>query len=168
MYLRTTLLIIVLVISLLSGAFAAIGNGNELALDVVLASTVSNRSELISGAIGKLYFFRYLRITEREDGYVDERQVIRMKTVEPSSQMNVLFTVRKQASLKKANPLTKGSGIAVTGRIRTVEFHENRKIVVLDPVIVRHADRLKPVVGKEMLHEVDPDAYRKTKTERAK
>ena len=167
MNLRTTLLIIVLVIRP-SGAFAAIENGNELALDVALASTASNRSELINGAIGKLHFFRYLRITEREDGYVDGRQFIRMKTVEPSSQMSILFTVRKPTSLKKLNPLAKGSGIAVTGRIKAVEFHETRKIVALASVIVRHADRLEPVVGKEMLHEVNPDAYRKPKTEERK
>jgi hypothetical protein len=162
---RTTFPIIALILSMQAVTFAAIENGNAFALDVALAPTATDRADLIDGAMGKLYFFRYLRITEREDGYVDGRRFIRMRTVEPSSQMSIHFIVRKPVSLKKANPIAKGTGIAVTGRIKAVEFHDKRQIVVLDPVIVRHADRLKPVVGKEMLHEVDPDSRRKTKAE---
>jgi len=159
---------IVLILSLRTGDLEAIENGNELALDIGRAPTPLERTTMIENAIGKLFFFRYLHIKERKDGDLEGRRFIRMRTVEPSSDVHIDFVVRKRQSLKKANPIRKGQGIAVTGRIKTIAVTNAQKIIVLDPVIVRYADRLSPVVEKEMLHEVDPDAPKTAITKESK
>ena len=82
--------------------------------------------------------------------------------------MYIDFVVRKPIYLKKAEPIGKREGIAVTGRIKTVDFTDTQTTIVLNPVVVRYADRLSPVVGKEMLHGVDPDARSGTETEGGK
>ena len=71
--------------------------------------------------------------------------------------LNVRFVVVKSESLKllRGDPPTKvGEAIAVTGVVRGL----GTNTIVLNPVIVRHKDRLQPKRGKEMLYEVDPTA----------
>jgi len=132
-----------------------VDNGNDLALEFSTAKDV-HRKEIAEEATGKIFFFRYLRISNLEKGQTRGLPFIRMNTVEPSSDVRVDFTVRKKVSLKKADPLKTGEAIAVTGRIKSIGSMTNT--IVLEPVIVRYKDRLSPKVGKELLSELDSDA----------
>ena len=89
-----------------------------------------------------------------------------MSTVEPSSDMIVDFTVKKKVSLRKADPVQTNEAIAVTGRVKLMDEKGNR--ILLEPVIVRHKDRLSPKVGIELLYEVDPAARKGSDTSTGK
>lgn len=141
-------------------------SGNDLALAFSTAEE-ADRPEIEKEALNRLYFFRYLRIAELEKGEeAGGAPYIRMQTVEPSSDMLVEFTVRKSVSLRKAQPLTEGDCVAVTGRVQELEAGENR--IRLDPVIVRYKDRPAPTRGQERLYEIDPDARKGSDTSTGK
>jgi len=133
---------------------AETSNGNDFALYYSEAKTPAERKTILDEASGNPHFFRYLQImemTQRPDGAVD------ITAFEPASYMDVRFTVNKPVSLKtlKADPASKiGDAIAVTGVVRGIDTNT----IVLNPVIVRHKDRLSPKRGKEMMYEVDPSA----------
>lgn len=142
-------------------------SGNDLALDFASASAVE-RKRLARDADEHLFFFRYLRITEIERGETDGRPFVRMNTVEPSSDMQVAFTVRKQVSLRKVREqgIGRDDGIAVVGRVTNI--NQQAGCVFLGQVIVRYKDRLLPKTGKELLHEVDPAARKGSDTSSGK
>jgi hypothetical protein len=85
------------------------------------------------------------------------RARIAITAFEPSSLMDISFNVTQPVSLSilRENPVSRpGDAIAVTGRI--VATNPAPHALTLDPVIVRHKDRLSPAAGREMLCEVQP------------
>jgi hypothetical protein len=84
---------------------------------------------------------------------------ILLKTREPSSNMQVTFLVQKSISLSvlQKDPATKvGDAVAVIGVVESAD--PVKRVMVLNPVIVRYKDLLAPKVGKEMLEERDSSA----------
>jgi hypothetical protein len=138
-----------------------VDSGNVLALDFATGNDAARR-EISEEAVGNIYFFRYLKIEHIEKARESGAEVIRMATIEPSSDMAVQFVVRKKVSLEKAAPLQVGEAVAVTGRVR--DLGKTANTIVLDPVIVRYKDRLQPKRGVERLYEVDTDARRSENT----
>lgn len=150
---------VILWLALSSGAGAATSNGNEFALAFKEAKTPAAKASVLEEAQGRPHFFRYLQIMEMEPVTVEERPSIRITAFEPSSYMDVKFTVTMPVSLSllREEPASKvGDAIAVTGRLTGIE--EGKNAILLATPIVRHKDRLSPAVGKELLCEVDPGA----------
>lgn len=146
-------------------AWAGTDSGNDLARR--LSSCRKGEATIMEKeAAGKLFFFRYLRIAEKQGDTNSSPARLSFKTVEPSSDMHVEFVVTKTESLKIAATAGVGESLAVTGRIKSISKADNR--IVLDPVIVRFKDRSTPKVGKELLCEVDPNARYGTDTSSGK
>ena len=96
---------------------------------------------------------------EMQPGTQEGREGIRITAFEPSSFMDVKFTVVMPVSLSllREAPASKvGDALAVTGRLTGIEPGKN--VILLDTPIVRHKDRLSPAVGKELLGDVNPGA----------
>jgi hypothetical protein len=141
------------------GAQAATSNGNELALALVEAKTPSAKKALVDDAQGRPHFFRYLQIMEMEEATEDGHTGVRITAFEPSSYMDVKFTITMPVSLSmlKADPPSKvGDAIAVTGKVTGID--PQRNAILLGETIMRHKDRLSPKMGKELLAEVNPGA----------
>ena len=146
-----------------SGMLAASGvvlsapqeNGNKLALEFSTA-TESRRQEMRKETGGKFYFFRYLRVVAAERGDREGRRYARLTTIEPSSDMRVVFTVDQPVSLEKARDLKENDAVAVSGSIRNLG--EETNTIALAQAVIRYKDRTDPKVGKELLPEVDPTA----------
>lgn len=137
-------------------AGARTSNGNDFALFLSEAKTDRDRAVLLADAEGRPHYFRYLQIMEMED-YSSTGGGVAITAFEPSSYMDVKFVVTKRVSLGKLKeePVSKvGDAIAVTGVVKAIE----KNTIMIEPVIVRHKDRLSPKRGKEMLYEVDPSA----------
>ncbi len=152
-------LTLVLLLRLCAAHAAAVPNGNEYALSLAEAQTPAAVKEAVDEGQGRKHFFRYLEILEIKRGSNNGAPVIGLKTREPSSDMIVKFLVQKSNSLAvlQAEPAAKvGDAVAVIGVVERVE--PKTKTITLNPVIVRHKDRLAPKVGKEMLAEVDSSA----------
>lgn len=138
-------------------ASARTSNGNDFALAYAEAEGPEARKSVLAEAVGRPHFFRYLHIltlTETEDG---GRPAIHITALEPASLLDVRFTVNKTQSvaLIRADPVSEpGQALAVTGRVITVD--DKHGTIVIDPVIVRHKDRLSPAIGKELIGEVKP------------
>ncbi len=140
-------------------AAAAVRSGNEYALSLVEPKAPAVRQSNAEEGRGKQFFFRYLEVLEIEKGQADGYPQMTLKTREPSSGVTVRFVVRKSVSLSvlQQTPVTSvGDAVAVTGVISAAD--PATREIVLNPVIVRHKDRLAPKVGKEMLAEVDSSA----------
>jgi hypothetical protein len=154
----TALLVATLVQAVLSRpALAKTSNGNDFALYYIECKTDVERKELLDDAKKRPHFFRYLQIMYMEESAVERGTHISITAFEPASYMDVQFVVKKRYSIDKLKeePESKqGDAIAVTGVVRGVK--ENT--IILDPVVVRHKDRLHPKRGKELLCEVDPGA----------
>jgi len=156
---KHALLSVTVLLSLVTGAPAATSNGNEFALAVVEAKTPAARKAVVDDAQGRPHFFRYLQIMEMEPAKEDGREGVRITAFEPSSYLDVKFTVTMPVSLSllRENPVSKvGDAIAVTGKFVGIEPGKNS--ILLEGPIVRHKDRLSPKVGKELLGEVNPGA----------
>jgi hypothetical protein len=153
------LLIALLLIACQVPAAARTSNGNDFALSFSTAKDDAGRKALLSEALGRPHFFRYLQIMEMETRETDGRTVVTITAFEPSSLMDVRCTVTQEVSLAllRHEPVTKkGSAIAVTGLLLHVDTKKN--FIQLGDSIVRHKDRLSPTLGKELLCEVNPDA----------
>lgn len=138
---------------------AATSNGNEFALAFSEAKSDAARSSLLEGAAGRPHFFRYLQIIEMQQVLENGREGFRIAAFEPSSYMDVVFTVSMPVSLSilKAEPVTKtGDALAVTGKVLGIDAARNA--IQLGEPIVRQKDRLSPKIGKELLSEVNPGA----------
>jgi hypothetical protein len=147
-----------------------IDSGNTLALDYSSAKTPDQRKKIAEPVIGKLHYFRYLKILEMNDGMTNGNRVVFIKAVEPSSDMLIEFTVTKPVSLKTLDddPKTKlGDAVGVQGRLESIG-KVSTNTIVLNPVIVKHKDKLAPVRGKELLYEIDPNARYGTDTSGSK
>jgi len=146
---------------LLAGsAMGKTSNGNDFALYLSEAGTPLLQKELIDDAMGRPHYFRYLCIVGMQEGKLkDGRPYVNIKAMEPASLFYVLFTVQKPVSLKKLreDPASEvGDAIAVTGKIAKADPKKQR--IELNPVIIRHKDRLAPKIGKELFYELDPNA----------
>jgi len=140
-------------------AAASTPNGNDFALYLTEAQTPAAAQVLVSEATGRPHFFRYLQVIEMDAVYTNGIDAVRIKAFEPSSYMDVSFTVSKPVSLRilRESPATQpGAAIAVTAKVNAVDIAGNT--IFLDAVIVRHKDRLSPARGKELICEVDPRA----------
>ena len=138
---------------------AAVPNGNEYALSLVEAETPVARKKLVTQGVGKNHFFRYLQVLEITKQDNKGAPTILLKTREPSSNMQVSFLVQKSISLSvlQKDPATKvGDAVAVIGVVESAD--PVKRVMVLNPVIVRYKDLLAPKVGKEMLEERDSSA----------
>jgi len=153
------LLVAVLITALTGSLKAATSNGNEFALALSEAKTPAARQSVVAGAVGRPHFFRYLQIIEMQQSADGGRAGYKISAFEPSSYMDVVFTVTMPVSLAllKADPASKvGDAIAVTGKVLGIDAEKNA--ILLDEPIVRHKDRLSPKVGVELLSEVNPGA----------
>ena len=156
---KYALLSATILLSLVVVAPAATSNGNEFALAYVEAKTPAARKAVVDDAQGRPHFFRYLQIMEMEPVKEDGHDGFRITAFEPSSYLDVKFTVMMTVSLSllKSDPVSKvGDAIAVTGKL--IGFDPKQNAIVLESPIVRHKDRLSPKVGKELLGEVNPGA----------
>jgi len=136
--------------------WGTIPSGNEFSLYLTEAKTPSARKTLLDDALGKQHFFRFLTIVDMEKGESNGAPFIALSTTEPSSHMTVKFKVLKSlslATLLEAPPSGVGDAVAVTGVIQSVD--PVKRVIVLNPVIVRYKDRTAPKVGKEMYYERD-------------
>jgi len=137
-----------------------VDNGNTLALDFVTAKTPEQKKLVVDPVMGKLEYFRYLKILEMTEGMTGGTRSVFIKATEPSSDMVVEFTVIKSVSLKimDDDPKTKvGDAVGVQGRLVSIGKKDPNTIVI-DPVIVKHKDKLAPGRSKEALYEIDPTA----------
>jgi hypothetical protein len=154
---RSALFLVAFWLGLSLGADAATSNGNDFALAFTEAKTPAAQKAMLDDAIGRPHFFRYLQIMEMEPVTEDGHAGMRITAFEPSSYLDVKFTITMPVSLSllKADPPSKvGDAIAVTGKVAGIE----KNAIVLGETIVRHKDRLSPKMGKELLGEVNPGA----------
>jgi len=138
------------------GACARSANGNDFALSYVEASGEAARKALLDEAGNRPHFFRYLQIMEMQEIGEGGGGGVRITALEPASALDVVFTVTQPVSLKKLreDPVSApGRALAVSGVIKALD--PATRVIQLDPVVVRHKDRLAPVAGKELLYEVD-------------
>jgi hypothetical protein len=152
-------LVILLLTMLVAPLKAATSNGNEFALALIEARSPAAQTSVLTGAAGRPHFFRYLQIIEMEPLTEGGREGFRISAFEPSSYMDVVFTVSMPVSLSilKADPVTKiGDAIAVTGKVLGIDASKNA--ILLGEPIVRHKDRLSPKIGRELLSDVNPGA----------
>jgi len=131
-------------------------NGNDLALYYVESKTDAERQALLDEAGRRPQLFRYLQIMEMDALGEDGQGGFRITAMEPASGLDVVFTVTQRVSLRvlREEPVSeRGRAVAVSGVIERVD--PQTLAIHLNPVIVRHKDRLAPAVGKEMLYEID-------------
>ena len=150
---------VALLLTLVIGASAATSNGNEFALAFVEAKNAAAKKAVADDAQGRPHFFRYLQIMEMEPVKEGGHDGLRITAFEPSSYLDVKFTITMPVSLSllKSDPVSKvGDAIAVTGKL--IGFDPAKNAIVLESPIVRHKDRMSPKVGKELLGEVNPGA----------
>jgi len=138
---------------------AETSNGNDFALAYSEAKDPAKKSGQVRDALGRPHLFRYLQIQKMQETSEQGRPGIQITASEPSSLMQVQFTVTLHVSialLKQAPASKAGDAIAVTGKVASVDPAQN--LILLENPIVRHKDRLAPKIGKEMLAEVNPQA----------
>ncbi|MBT3194237.1 MAG: hypothetical protein HN341_16960 [Verrucomicrobia bacterium] len=134
-------------------------NGNDFALYLVESRTAAEEKDLVEDALGRPHYFRYLQIMEIEETRKNGMDGFAITAFEPSSYLDVHFTVTRSASLRtlrEAPESKRGDAIAVTGKIEAASKDDNT--IHLKSTIVRHKDRLSPAMGQELLCEVDPRA----------
>ncbi len=157
---RLNLAVFILLAMLTGSAKGKTSNGNDFALYLSEARTPAEQKELIDDAKGRPHYFRYLCIVGMQEGkFEDGRPYVNIKAMEPASLFTVLFTVQKPVSLQKLREAPEsnvGDAIAVTGKIDKVDPQKKR--IELNPIIIRHKDRLAPKIGKELFYELDPNA----------
>lgn len=150
---------LLLFLSAVASAMARTSNGNDLALYLCEARNNDERQAVVEEGQGRPHYFRYLQIMDMEEGKTNGYPFVWIRAFEPSSYMDVEFTVTKRVSrgiLAEDPKSVIGDAIAVTGRFVGVDWKRNT--IRLHPVIVRHKDRLSPKLGKELLCEIDPGA----------
>jgi len=134
-------------------------SGNEFAADYSVASD-REKADMLKELKGssQTFYFRYLHVLKKETTTTNGFPCVIVQTTEPSSGMYVNFKVVKKVSLGLIDSIQEGEGVAVTGRI--VFIDKECTTIVLEPVIVRHKDKLAPKRGKELRGEVDPSAIK--------
>ncbi len=131
-------------------------NGNDFALSYSESKNDNERRSLLEEVGRRPHLFRYLQIVEMNEIEKSGRKQVVITALEPASGLDVSFIVNQRVSLSKLQevPVSEpGSALAVSGVIKGVDNQNGT--IVLDPVIVRHKDRLAPKVGKELYVELD-------------
>ena len=136
-------------------------SGNELARRLMY-SQKGQEKEMEKDAVGNLFFFRYLKISEKKAITNTIPTTYKFKTQEPGSGMYVEFVITKKESLKIAEGIQEGEAMAVTGRIKTISKANNS--IAFESVRIEHKDVTKPKVGKELLSDIDSKARYGTDT----
>ncbi len=156
---RVGFLAAALCVALVTGAAAATSNGNDFALAYTEAKSPGAKKAVLDDAQGRPHFFRYLQIMEMQPVTEDGQSGVQITAFEPSSYMDVKFTITMPVSLSILHdePVSKvGDAIAVTGKVDGIDSAKNT--IVLGQTIVRNKDRLSPAMGKELLGDVNPGA----------
>ncbi len=96
---RHAVLFTVVWLSLITVGTAATSNGNEFALAFAEAKSPAARKAVVDDAQGRPHFFRYLQIMEMEPVKEEGRDGVRITAFEPSSYLDVKFTITMPVSL---------------------------------------------------------------------
>jgi hypothetical protein len=104
-----------------------------------------------------IHTFRHLLIVAIQRDQPDPG-AITLLTREPSSDMRIRLVARQKLSLALAAGLETNMAVAVTGRLRSLGTPEP-DLMVVDPAVLKHADRPTPKAGAELLNEVDRTAH---------
>jgi hypothetical protein len=152
-YVRGALALAVLLGGAVAGYAEAVRNGNELALEYATADKAGKKAKQ-AAATGKLFTFRYLKIKEMTLAPNE----VRMTTIEPSSDMEVVLVARQKKSLELAATATTNDCVAINGRVIDLGRQATNRMIV-DPAIIRFKDRASPKPGEEALHDVDKTAH---------
>jgi hypothetical protein len=131
----------------------AVRNGNEMALEYSSADAAAKKAKQEADT-GKLFTFRYLKVKELKLAPGE----VRMTTIEPSSDMEVVLVARQRKSLELAATVTTNDSVAINGRVTDLGRQATNRMVV-DPAIIRFKDRPAPKPGEEALHDVDKTAH---------
>ena len=131
-------------------------SGNELLLNLVRYDG-AKRADLAKTRLNMIHSFRFLRIKEKSDP-APETGAITLKTVDPSSEGTVVFTVNTRLGLEIVQPLTTNDSVAVVGRVTKINF-DKLPTLQLGQVQVQYKDKAGPKMGRELLNEVDSKAH---------
>jgi hypothetical protein len=154
---RTLAAVGVLVAAVWAGARAdPVRNGNELAL-LYVSGKAPEQQALRKERTGMIHTFRHLLIVAIQRDQPDPG-AITLLTREPSSDMRIRLVARQKLSLALAAGLETNMAVAVTGRLRSLGTPEP-DLMVVDPAVLKHADRPTPKAGAELLNEVDRTAH---------
>lgn len=131
-------------------------NGNELALSYA-TNNAAGKIALIKSVAGVYHTFRYLKVTEIKTN-APRTGAVTLTAVEPSSDIKVRITLNTPLSLKIVKSLQTGECVSCKGRINNSGVAPTN-MLVLDPAVINHKDREAPKLTKELLREVDKNAY---------
>lgn len=135
----------------------SVRNGNELALNLTRLND-ERRADLVKVRLNMIHTFRYLQIKEKSEPD-PETGTIKLKTVEPSSDATVIFTINRGAkvSYNIVQALNTNDAIAVNGRVEKIT-KGRPPVIELGQTVVQFKDKLAPKIGLELRTEVDPTA----------
>jgi hypothetical protein len=141
----------------------SVRNGNELALNLT-RFTDEKRADLVKTRLNMIHTFRFLKIKEKSEPD-PETGAVQLKTVEPSSDAVVIFTINRgsRVSYDIVQPLTTNDAIAINGRLVKVS-KDRPPVIELGQTVVQFKDRDKPKIGLELRTEVDPTAADSSKS----
>ena len=149
----------------LQGPAAAdsVRNGNELALNLTRL-TDEKRADLGKTRLNMIHTFRFLKIKEKSEPD-PETGAVQLKTVEPSSDAVVIFTINRgsRVSYDIVQPLSTNDAIAINGRLIKVS-KDRPPVIELGQTVVQFKDRDRPKIGLELRTEVDPTAADSSKS----
>ena len=136
----------------------SVRNGNELALNLTRLND-EKRADLVKTRLYMIHTFRFLKIKEKSEPD-PETGAIRLKTVEPSSDAVVAFTINRGAKVSYdiVQALTTNDAIAINGRLEKVS-KGRPPVLEMGQTVVQFKDRDKPKIGLELRTEVDPTAH---------
>jgi len=141
---------------LLPGYAEPVRNGNEMALSYA-TNNAPGKIAFGKSVTGMLYTFRYLKVTEIKLNAPREGAAT-LIAVEPSSSLTIKMIITAALFLEIAGNLQPGECVAVKGRVKSLGTEE-KNLLVLDPAVINHKDREGPKLTKELLREVDTNAY---------
>lgn len=154
---RFIIILIFVSFSRLSPAYAEkVRNGNELALSYA-TNNAAGKIALIKSVAGAFHTFRYLKVTAIQTN-APRAGAVTLTAVEPSSDIMVRIIVNTPLSLEIVKSLQTGECVACKGRINSSGTAPTN-LLVIDPAVINHKDRKAPKFGKELLREVDKNAY---------
>jgi len=141
----------------------SVRNGNELALNLTRL-TDEKRADLVKTRLNMIHTFRFLKIKEKSEPD-PETGAVQLKTVEPSSDAVVIFTINRgsRVSYDIVQPLSTNDAIAINGRLIKVS-KDRPPVIELGQTVVQFKDRDRPKIGLELRTEVDPTAADSSKS----
>ncbi|MCX7009205.1 MAG: hypothetical protein NTY53_18495 [Kiritimatiellaeota bacterium] len=141
----------------------SVRNGNELALNLTRLND-EKRADLVKTRLNMIHTFRFLKIKEKSEPD-PETGAIKLKTVEPSSDAIVSFTISRGANVSYGivQPLTTNDAIAINGRVEKIS-KGRPPVIEMGQTVVQFKDKLTPKIGLELRTEVDPTAADSSKS----